>query len=68
MQQKINLIDKLLILLSSGMTGVQKALIIFIIITSLTNTEYLERPIQYLYLCIICIIANDLKKKELTYD
>lgn len=68
MQQKINLIDKLLILLSSGMTGVQKALIIFIIITSLTNTEYLERPIQYLYLCIIYIIANNLKEKELIYD
>jgi hypothetical protein len=43
----------------------QKALIIFIIITSLTNTGYLGRPIQYLYLCIIYIIANNLKKESI---
>ena len=43
----------------------QKALIIFIIITSLTNTGYLGRPIQYLYLCIIYIIANNLQREKI---
>jgi hypothetical protein len=42
----------------------QKALIIFIIITSLTNTGYLGRPIQFLYLIIIYLYANILLKKS----
>lgn len=43
----------------------QKALIIFIIITSLTNTGYLGRPIQFLYLLIIYLFSNILSKKKI---
>lgn len=42
----------------------QKSLIIFIIITSVTNTGYLGRPIQFLYLIIIFLFSNTLSKKE----
>jgi O-antigen ligase len=42
----------------------QKSLIIFIIITSTTNTGYLGRPIQFLYLIIIYLLSNTLSKKK----
>ena len=42
----------------------QKSLIIFILVTSFTNTGFLGRPIQFLYLCIIYVISNNISKKN----
>ncbi|MDA9045000.1 hypothetical protein N9H95_03775 [Gammaproteobacteria bacterium] len=39
----------------------QKGLIVFILVTSLTNTGYLGRPIQFLFMVIIIISATSLK-------
>lgn len=43
----------------------QKSLLIFIMITSLTNTGYLGRPIQFLYLILIYLFSNSFNIKKL---
>jgi len=45
----------------------QKAILVFLIVTSLTNTGYLGRPIQFFYLVIIYIAANSSDSKKDRY-
>jgi len=42
----------------------QKGLIIYILITSATNTGLLGRPIQFLYIVLLYIVANSISKVE----
>jgi hypothetical protein len=41
----------------------QKAMLVFLFITSATNTGLLGRPIQFLIFCFIYILANNLTSK-----